>query len=161
MIEKFRKADAKARQAVIEGVGKMAPKAKIGATPSQVVQAALKRTISTLTDGDIDLPIVPQTGDQLAPEAFTGLTAFQSLMEGLAANGVPEAKEYIIDAKLAAADDERLLEASQRVIAAGKDKALAMAVKRMPSAAEPTAQPAAPEAKPSMADEVTQAMTKE
>jgi hypothetical protein len=167
MMEKFKAADAKARATLVESVGKMAPKAKISTSASQVAQAALKNAVSALTDGTIDLPVVEQLGDQLAPEAFTGLTAFQSLIDGLVAAGVPEAQAYKIDAKLAASDDERLIETAGIIRAAGKDKALAMAVKRMPAApeAKPEAKPeAAPAPKPaaptpeSMAADITKAM---
>lgn len=161
MLEKLKQADEKARRAVIDGVGKTAPKAKISATVSQTMQTALKATIAALTDGDIDLPVVEQGDGPLAPEAYTALVGFQTLMEGLAKRGVPEAKKYVLDAKMAASDNERLFEAAQLVRDAAKDSALQSAIRRAPPEAatpEAPAEPAPAAPAPSKAEQLTQAM---
>jgi hypothetical protein len=162
MIEKFKAADQKARQALVEATGKMAPKGRISATASQVAQVALQKAVAALTDGDVNLEVVKQDdGATLAPEAYTGLVGFQALMDQLVKNGVGEAKKYQIDATLAAADDERLVEAAQRIIAAGRDDSLAAAVKRIPAPAPeaPAAPPAPPAPAPNPAASAADAVT--
>jgi hypothetical protein len=144
MLDKIRAAGAKASQAVVNTIGPQAPDAKIDPTMAQVLQAALQKTVSTLTDGEVELPDMPQeaTG-KLGPEAFTALMAFEGMIEGLVKSGVEEARAYKIDAKVAASDPERLLEASQTIMAAGKDRALAVAMKKAsPLPPEPEAKPA-------------------
>lgn len=146
MLEQLQASDAKVQAAVVETVGGQAPEAQIDSTSSQVVQAALSRAIGNLTGGDVKLPIVEQQPGRLAPGAFTGLMAFETMIDGLLAAGVEEAREYKIDAKDAASDPEKLIAAAQVINAAGKDKALQTAVRRNPAAGKPKAaeKPAVP-----------------
>lgn len=173
MLDKLQAADAKVQNAVVQTVGGQAPDATISPTASQVVQAALTKSVSTLTGGDVKLPVVEQPPGRLAPQAFTALMAFETMIDGLLDAGIEEARYYKIDAKKAATDDNALVEASHLISKAGKDKALQTAIRRSPAAkasgkTPPPAEKASPPSEPgnataggpaaSQADELTNAI---
>lgn len=145
MDQEIAQADAKMQAAVVDTIGKQAPDAKIDATSAQVIQASLQKAVAALTNGEVNLPIAEQPGmGPLNPQAYTSLSSFEALIDKLVKSGVEEARPYKIDAKLAASDPNRLIQAAGIISKAGKDTALQTAIRK----AGATQPPKAPEKEP-------------
>lgn len=147
MDQEIAQADAKMQAAVVDTIGRQAPDAQIDPTSAQVIQASLRKAVGAITNGEVNLPIAEQPGTgPLNPQAYTALSSFEALIDKLVKSGIEEARPYKIDAKLAASDPNRLIQAAGIISKAGKDTALQTAVRKAgaSSSKEPSKTPEKP-----------------
>lgn len=143
--------DAEARASAGQAVGQQAPMAEepLDSGRVQGVTNALNAATKFLSDGQIATIELAENEDgeeQLPPELFAGLVAYQGGIDAAIQAGIEGADRYQIDATTAARSNSGLLEAEGVLKTAAKARDLKADLAGTPAKAPP-APPKGPESK--------------